>query len=190
MEDKIELRNSVHKWSIGVLLRRFVWQYLCQPIFWILPGPLSWLKVILLRLWGAKVGYGVLIRQRVHVLMPWNLVIGDVVAVGTGVNIYNFACVTIGRQVVISQNVFLCTGTHDHQHRDMPLCYKAIAIESFAWIAANAFIGPGVAIHEGGVVGACSVVMRDTPAWTVVAGNPAKTVKQRVIARNKEQPKK
>lgn len=184
MADGIELRNSVNRWGAGLLLRRFVWQYLCQPIFWILPGPLSKLKAALLRIWGAKIGSDVLIRQRVRVLMPWNLTIEDVVAVGTGVNIYNFAHVTIGRQVVISQNVFLCTGTHDHRHRDMPLCYKPITVESFAWVAANAFIGPGVTVHEGGVVGACSVVMRGTPAWTVVAGNPAKTVRQRVLTRN------
>jgi putative colanic acid biosynthesis acetyltransferase WcaF len=67
----------------------------------------------------------------------------------------------------------------------MPLCFKAITIEPFAWVAANAFIGPGVTVHEGGVVGACSVVMRDTPAWTVVVGNPAKAVKKRNIARDK-----
>jgi putative colanic acid biosynthesis acetyltransferase WcaF len=116
--------------------------------------------------------------------MPWNLTISDIVALGVGVNVYNFSHVAIGRQVLISQNVFLCTGTHDYQHRDMPLCYKGIIIEPFAWVAANVFIGPGVTVHEGGVVGACSVVTRDTPAWTVVAGNPARAIKQRIIAKS------
>jgi putative colanic acid biosynthesis acetyltransferase WcaF len=166
---------------MGTLCRRFVWQYLCQPVFWLTPGPFSRAKVLLLRIWGARVGSEVLIRSGVRVLMPWNLVIGDAVAIGTGANLYNFAEIRISDQVVISQNAFLCTGTHDYESPTMPLCSRPIFIGAYVWIAANAFVGPGVTVGEGGVIGAFSVVTGDTPAWTVMAGNPARRIKSRIV---------
>jgi putative colanic acid biosynthesis acetyltransferase WcaF len=181
MQIDLDIRNSVTRWSLSMLVRRFCWQYGCQPVFWLLPGPLSRLKVLLLRLWGAKIGGDVLIRQRVRVLMPWNLELGNVVAIGTAANFYNFAKITIGDQVVISQGAFLCTGSHDYEHPAMLLTYKPITVQAYAWIAADAFIAPGVAIGKGSVVGARSVVTRDTLAWTVVAGNPARSVKKREL---------
>lgn len=164
-----------------MMVRRFIWQYVVHPFFWLIPGPWSPLKVWLLRMWGAKIGHNVLLRQRVQVLMPWNLVLGDVVAVGTAANFYNFATITINSQVVISQGVFLCTGSHDYEDPDMPLTHRPILIEGSVWIASDAFIAPGVTIREGSVVGARSVVTKDTAPWSVNAGNPARGIKQRVV---------
>lgn len=113
--------------------------------------------------------------------MPWNLVLGDAVAIGTAANIYNFSPIVIGDQVIISQDVFLCTGSHDYENPSMPLCHKPIMIESCAWVAAGAFVGPGVKVAEGTVVGARAVLVKDTAAWTVVAGNPARSLKRRTI---------
>lgn len=96
-----------------------------------------------------------------------------------GVNCYNVSKVTIGDDVVVSQDAFLCTATHDYNDASFPLAVAPIAIESHAWIAAGAFLSPGITVNRGGVVGARAVVSRDVPAWAVVAGNPARVIKTR-----------
>lgn len=181
MQNELDIRKSVTVWPVSLLLRRFVWQYFCQPVFWLIPGPWSKVKVALLRVWGARIGDDVLVRQRVRVLMPWNLELGNVVAIGTGANFYNFALIKIENQVVISQDVFLCTGSHDHEDPTMPLTFKPITVGSCAWIASGAFIAPGVAIGAGSVIGARSVVTKSTDEWVVVAGNPARFIRKRVL---------
>ena len=75
----------------------------------------------------------------------------------------------------------MCGGTHDHTDAAMPLVRKKIVIGSHVWIAAGAYIGPGVTIGDGAVVGARAVVVKDVPPWTIVAGNPAKVIKERVV---------
>ena len=69
----------------------------------------------------------------------------------------------------------------------MPLIYRPITIGAQAWVAANCFVGPGVTVGEGAVVGAHSVVAKDVPAWTVVAGNPARVIKPRRLRRGGRQ---
>ena len=58
---------------------------------------------------------------------------------------------------------------------------KSLLLESKAWVAAEAFVGPGVTIGEGAVVGARAAVFKNVTPWTVVGGNPAKYIKDRVI---------
>lgn len=82
---------------------------------------------------------------------------------------------------MISQDVYLCGGTHDYTSSSYPLVCRPIAVEADVWIAAGAFIGPGVRIGQGAVVGARAVVFRDVPPWSVVVGNPARVIKRRVI---------
>ena len=96
---------------------------------------------------------------------------------------YSVDRITIGAQVVVSQGAFLCCASHDISSPIMELIYKPIVIGPQAWVAARAFIGPGVTVGEGAVVGACSVVTKDVDHWTVVAGNPAKFIKNRAIIR-------
>jgi putative colanic acid biosynthesis acetyltransferase WcaF len=181
MQGDLDIRNSVTAWPVSMLLRRFAWQYLCHPIFWLIPGPWSKVKVALLRLWGARIGHDVLLRQRVRVLMPWNLELGNVVAIGTGANFYNFAPIKVDNQVVISQDVHLCTGSHDHEDPAMPLTSKPITVGACVWIASGAFIAPGVTIGAGTVIGARSVVTKSTTEWAVVAGNPARFIRKRAL---------
>jgi putative colanic acid biosynthesis acetyltransferase WcaF len=97
-----------------------------------------------------------------------------------GVNCYNVAALRIGEDVVISQDAYLCTATHDYNDRSFPLLVAPIDIGSHAWVAAGAFLAPGITVHRGAVVGARSVVTASVPAWSVVAGNPARFVKSRV----------
>ncbi|MDB4508444.1 WcaF family extracellular polysaccharide biosynthesis acetyltransferase [Akkermansiaceae bacterium] len=127
--------------------------WICRSLFfapWFpIPSPV---KVAFLRLFGAKVGAGVVIRSRVNITFPWKLEIGDHVWIGDEVMILSLDRVKIGSHVCISQRAFLCTGSHDFRKESFDLITKPIVIEDGCWICAQAFIGPGVTVPEGTMV--------------------------------------
>ena len=135
----------------------------------------SWRRFAL-RLFGAKVGRNVLIRPGVRVTFPWKVVIGDYCWIGDNATLYSVDKITIGEHSVVSQEAYLCAGTHDHCDISFPLVASPITVESECWIAARAFVGPGIRIGRGAVVGACSVILSDVPSATIVVGAPARTV--------------
>lgn len=106
---------------------------------------------------------------------------GDDSCLSEDVNCYSVDQITLGINAVVSGGAFLCCASHDITSSIMELTYQPIIIHDNAWVAARAFISPGVTIGEGAVVGACAVVTHDVPPWTVVAGNPAKEIKKRVL---------
>jgi len=141
--------------------------------------PLPWpsaLRVTLLKLFGASVGIGVTIRANVNISFPWRVTVGDYVWIGEDVGILSLAQVTIGSNVCISQRAYLCTGSHDYRREDFKLITRPIAIDDGAWVAASAFIGPGVEVGAGAVVSAGAVVMTDVPVNVLIRGNPAEVV--------------
>ena len=144
------------------------------PIFW------RWRNCVL-RLWGAKIGRNSKISASVKIWAPWNLEIGRYTAIGAGVNCYNPGKILLGNRVVLSQRAYLCTASHDIQDAENHLITSCISVGSFAWIASEAFVGMGVTIGEGAVVGARAAVFKDVEPWTVVGGNPAKVLKKRMI---------
>lgn len=97
------------------------------------------------------------------------------------VDCYNVDIVLIGSNVVVSQKAYLCTASHEITHVTYPLIVSPIIIKDQAWIAADAFVGMGVTIGEGAVVGARSVVTKNVEPWTVVGGNPARFIKNRIL---------
>jgi len=133
------------------------------------------------QLFGAKIGRNALIRPGVRVLFPWKVVIGEHCWIGDNAVLYNVETITIEEHSVVSQEAYLCTGTHDHCEISFPLIAHPIIIETECWIAARAFVGPGVRIGHGAVVGACAVVLSDVPAATIVAGAPARAVGTRKV---------
>lgn len=96
-----------------------------------------------------------------------------------GAILYSQGKISIGWRAVISQGAHLCAGTHDFESDGFPLVVMPITVGAHAWIAAEAFIHPGVEIGEGSVIGARSVVVKNTPAWTVCAGHPCMPLRQR-----------
>lgn len=134
---------------------------------------------MLLRLFGAKVGANVHIDPSAKIFIPWNLKIGDWSSVGFDALLYNLGPLTIGQKVTVSQRAHLCGGTHDHRSPTMELIKSPIVVGDGAWVCADAFIGPGVKVGQGAVVGARAVVMKDVEAGAVVAGNPAVNVGKR-----------
>jgi putative colanic acid biosynthesis acetyltransferase WcaF len=130
---------------------------------------------------GATIGREVQVSNTVRIQYPWMLAIGGYSAVGEGAYLYSLGRITIGQQVTLSQRAHLCAGSHDHTDPAMPLLRLPVVIEDQAWICAEAFLGPGVTVGEGAVVAARAVAVRDVPPWTIVAGNPARFVKERVV---------
>jgi putative colanic acid biosynthesis acetyltransferase WcaF len=131
------------------------------------------------RLFGAKVGEGVLIRPTARVTYPWKVTIGARSWIGDHAELYSLGPIEIGSDAVISQHVYLCAGTHCLETVDFPLVAKPIRIEDQAWIAADCFVAPGVTIGKGAVIGARSLVRTDMPAGMICAGSPAKAIKPR-----------
>lgn len=134
----------------------------------------------LLRLFGAKIGKGVLIRPSVRTTYPWKLEIGDGAWIGDFVELYTLDRITIGADAVVSQFTKLVTGSHDYTKPSFDMMTKPITIEKEAWVSANCFVAPGVTVKRGAVVLACSLVLRDVPELAVVAGQPAEFKKWRL----------
>ncbi len=97
------------------------------------------------------------------------------------VDCYNVAEIVIGEQATISQDVFLCTASHDISSPIMELTTAPLHMGAQSWVCAKAIIMPGVSVGEGAVVAAGSVVTKDAEAWNVVGGNPAKFIKKREL---------
>ncbi|MGF1451694.1 MAG: putative colanic acid biosynthesis acetyltransferase [Opitutales bacterium] len=160
-------------------IMRVLWQLVNLVFFRLSPPPCHAWRVWLLRLFGAKIGRGAHVYPGAVIWAPWNLEVGEEAGIANGVIIYCQGRITIGRRAVISQGAHLCAGTHDFEEPGFPLITKPIVIKDHAWIAAEAFIHPGVTVPEGCVVGARSVVTSQLEPWTVCSGFPAKVLRPR-----------
>ncbi len=152
---------------------------LVQSLFvssWI-PG--SRHRVMLLRLFGARIGKRVNIKPHIRVKFPWRLEISDNTWIGESCWIDNLSSVKIGSNCCISQGVYLCTGSHDWSKETFDLLTKPINIGDGVWLAAKSIVSPGVNIHPGSVLTLGSVATRDLEAKTVNQGNPAIEVNKR-----------
>lgn len=173
------LKDRKHPWSLGHKLARASWMVVWAVLGRRGPRLLSPLRVFLLRLFGARIGRGVLVCGQIRVLMPWNLEVGDFATLSEAVDIYNFGKVTIGNNACLSRGVWVCTGSHDYNAPTFPLTWKDIAIGHSVWIAGECFLAPGVRVGDGAVVAARSVVTRNLEGWQVYGGNPCTPIKAR-----------
>lgn len=140
----------------------------------------SSLRVRALRLFGARIGQNVVFRPRTRVKFPWNLTVGDRSWIGEGVWIHNQDKVVIGHDVVISQEVFITTGSHAHR-KDMALITRPIAIENGSWITSRSMILGGTELAPNCLVTPMSVVSGCFESNSILRGNPARLVGHRVI---------
>lgn len=151
------------------------WALLFRPTHRLTHG---WRRA-LLRAFGASVGAGARIDPSVRIWAPWNLSLGPASTIGPRVDLYSVAPIRIGENAVVSQNAHLCAAGHDVDSSDFRLTPAPIVIGDHAWVAADAFIAPGVRLGEGAVAGARACVTRSVPDWTIVAGNPARVLRRR-----------
>ncbi len=180
MKPMLEIAENRHaqKYTKGELVRRVLWG-VGQWLFRSSPRLCFGWRSFVLRCFGAKIGKQVHTYSSTRIYLPWNLSIGDWSAIGENALVYNLGPVTIGQKVTISHGAHLCAGTHDYTGADMPLLKPPITIGDQVWICADAFIGPGVTVGVGAIVGARAVAIKDVAPWTVVAGNPARPIKKR-----------
>ena len=143
--------------------------------------PLSTFRRLLLRLFGATIGTGVVLKGRLRVRYPWRLAIGQDSWIGEDCWIDNWVPVTIGNNVCISQSAYICTGNHDWADPHFAITPEPIVIGNSAWVGARAVIGPGVELGTGAIAGIASVVISSVPSWEIHAGNPARFVKTRRV---------
>ena len=157
-------------------LRLVVWRLINLTVFRVMPNAI---RIAVLRIFGANIGKRCLIYASAKIYVPWNLKIGDAVCIGPRVELYDKGEISIGSGVIVSQDAWLCTASHDISDSRMGLKLKSITIGNDVWIAAKASVLPGVKIGDGAVVGACAVVSKDVPSWSVMVGNPAVVVGSR-----------
>ncbi len=161
---------------------RVVWHFVNALFFENSLNPSSGLKIALLRLFGAKVGRGVIVKPGVNIKHPWFLTVGDNTWIGERVWLDNtFAPITLGPNVCLSQGVYLCTGNHDWTDPAFGLLERPLTIDAGAWIGAGAKVLPGARVASHAVVAGGAVLSKPTEPYTIYAGNPASAVKTRVI---------
>lgn len=168
--------------SLSNRLKRLVWNVCYTLFFRYSPNPFHFWRSFILSMFGAKIGKGVHIYPKVRIWAPWNLEVGDQAGVGNDVILYSQDKIVLGNKSIISQGSHICTGTHDYTKIGHPLLTYPVYIGEQAWVAAESFVGPGVTIGDGAVIAARSVVVKKVDPWTVVGGNPAKFIKNRIIA--------
>ncbi|HBS29819.1 MAG TPA: colanic acid biosynthesis acetyltransferase WcaF [Phycisphaerales bacterium] len=173
------LARGVSPYTRREKVLRVAWWFIGQPLFRMSFHNWYGVRRAILRAFGAGVGRAVRIRPTVRIEQPWNLSIGDDSSVGDRAILYCLGKVTIGTRVSISQHAHLCAGNHDYTDPQMPLLRPPIAIEDEAWIAADAFVGPGVRVGAGAILGARGCAFKSLEPWTVYGGNPARAIKGR-----------
>ncbi len=181
----IEANRKAVKYSRREMFKRVLWGWVARPLFRFSPRVLFGWRRALLRAFGARIGREVHIYNTAHIYMPWNIEVGDWSSIGEHAFIYNLGKVTVGTRATVSYRAHLCAGTHDYCDPNLPLLKLRITVGDGAWICTEAFIGPGVCVGNGAVVGARAVVMHDVAPMTVVAGNPAKFIKKRILKNTK-----
>lgn len=178
---EVDIAGYSTRFSLANKLRRLVWNVVWLTVFRCSPRPLFAWRRFLLRAFGAKVGKKANVYPTTKIWGPWNLEMGDYSCLGPDVDCYTMDVIKLGANATVSQYAFLCSGTHDITDPHMGLQTSPISIGQSAWVCARAFVGPGVTVGDGAVVGACAAVFKNVEPWTVVGGNPAKFIKPRVL---------
>lgn len=178
----MDLSNYKEKKEHFFLL--YIWRIVNITIFKVLfLKQLNFVRLFLLRLFGADIPHHAFVYGSCKIWAPWNLAIGEYSCIGPNVELYNKAPIVIGNHAVVSQGAKLYTASHDISDVKFSLVTESIRVGNRAWIASHAFVGMGVIIGEGAVVGATASVYKDVEPWTVVGGNPAKFIKNREIVK-------
>ena len=138
-------------------------------------------RCYLLRLFGAEIGTGVVIRPSARFIFPWKVKIGNYSWIGDDVVFYSIDRITVGSHSVVSQKSYLCTGSHDINKSSFDLITAPIKIGNGVWIATDCFIAAGVNIGSNSVIGARSSVMKSIPQEQVAWGTPCKCHYSRTV---------
>jgi len=176
----LSLYKSTYRPGRNPIIRIF-W-YFTNALFFMNPFfPVSSFKSFLLKLYGAKIGKGVVIKPSVNIKYPWRLKIGNNVWIGENVWIDNLADVNIGDNVCISQGAMLLTGSHDYTKVSFDVIVGEIVLEEGVWIGAQSVVYPGVTCKSHAILGVSSVATKDLDEYYIYHGNPAVKISKRII---------
>lgn len=167
--------------SLGNRAYRVVWMAAWLVLARFTPPPLHAWRRLVLRMFGARIGKGVRVHASVSIWHPRNLELGELVLIGPGVRIYNQGHITIGARSVVSQRAHICASTHDVNDPHFQLQLRPVRIGEQCWVAAEAFVGPGVTMQDRSVLAARGALFGDAAADGIYSGNPAVLLKQRKL---------
>lgn len=165
--------------SLSNRAARVIWGLAWLMLFRFTPPPLHGWRRLVLRAFGARIGRGARVHGSARIWLPANLELGDYALVGPGAILYNQGHISIGPRTVISQRAHLCASTHDIANSQFQLVLRPISIGSRCWVAAEAFVGPGVTVGDRAVIGARAALFASAEPDGVYSGNPAQLIKRR-----------
>ena len=165
----------------GNALKQALWYYVNAVFFASAWLPVSAFKIFLLRLFGAQIGKGVVIKPRVNIKYPWHLIIGNNTWIGECVWIDNLVLVSIGNNVCVSQGAILQTGSHNYKKTTFDLMIGPIKLEDGVWVGCGAIINQGITLASHSLLTSGSVATKSLEAYHIYQGNPAVKVRPRNI---------
>jgi putative colanic acid biosynthesis acetyltransferase WcaF len=183
---KTDLSSFNNSWyKPGNKMKIIIW-YFVNVLFFKNPLAIfSSLKVVILKLFGAKIGKNFVIKPSVNIKYPWFLEIGNNVWIGENVWIDNLAKVSIGNNVCISQGAMLLCGNHNYKKSSFDLLVSDIIVEDGAWICAKAIVGPSygrsLRISSHSILSVASVANKDLESYCIYQGNPSRKIRNRKI---------
>lgn len=159
--------------SLGNRLVRVIWGLVWLLLCRFTPPPLHGWRRLVLRAFGARAAKGARVHASAMIWLPANLELGENCLIGPRVRLYNQGRITIGAQTVISQGAHICASSHDVRDPHFQLVLRPVSIGAGCWVAADAFVGPGVTMHDRAVLAARGALFHDAGADTIYRGNPA-----------------
>ena len=187
MSGKLYMKNSLQTdgysspWPKRQAIMIRVWEVVWTLFVRWLPKPFYRWHVFLLKLFGCKIHGHVFVAPSCRIYAPWLLEMGNLSCLGTRSEIYNLGPVKIGERTTIAQYTYICNGTHDLSKPALPLLVGDIEIGNDVFVGAKAIILPGLKLGNGSVLGAGSVLTKDTEPFRIYVGNPARNIKERII---------
>lgn len=171
----------VSPWPLPERLGMAAWIVVSALLFRTTPKQLNPWRLMLLRLFGAKISGRPFVAPSCIIKIPWLLTLEDRCALGPKSEVYNLGRVTLKARCVVSQYAYLCGGTHDLADPALPLLIGDIVIGEEAFIGAKALVLPGVTVGQGAVLGAAAVASKDLEPWTIYVGNPSRAIRERKL---------
>ena len=172
---------NIGDYKSGSRLKIILWYFINYTIFYsVIPWPYRF-KGWLLKIFGAKIGRGVVIKTSVRIKYPWRLVVGNNCWIGEDVWIDNLEHVAIGNNVCLSQGAMLLTGNHDYTREDFPYRLGKIVLEDGVWIGAKSVVCPGITCRSHSILTVNSVASKPLDAMKIYGGNPAVFIRERIM---------
>lgn len=167
--------------TFKVKIKIHLWKLINATVFRWSPNQIKKPRIFFLRLFGAKLANTVNISRTAKIDLPWNLRMGHLSSLGDNSWAYCLDKIDIGEKCCIGKDVYLITGSHSITSKEFDMLTRSITIENGCWIATGSYILAGVTLREFTVVGAMSLVTKSTNGYDVIAGNPAKFIKERTL---------